>query len=102
MESALDAESDLRSIHDQVQADFDVFADMELVLKIEPPVFNDAQDKAQIRVHFEMEKIDSRTGALILQNGSGMFVLTSKGNWDILGYIGDPFWGEGKKKRGRR
>ena len=99
MESSLNVESDFLSLQKQVRADFDAFVDMEIDLKVEHPEFNDAQDKAQVRVKFEIEKIQARTGSLIIQSGSGLFILSEKGNWDILGYLGDPFWGEGRKRK---
>ena len=96
MATVLDEFSDLHYIQDKVQKDFDRYVEIIVEVKVKRPVFNDARDKAQVDVKFEIEKIDQTSGALHQAKGSGSFVVASKGGWEILGYIGDPFWGTGE------
>jgi len=63
------------------------------------PVFNSAEDRAQVNVEFVIEKIHRLSGALVQSKGRGTFVLTEKGSWDILGYVGDPFWSDIKNEK---
>lgn len=99
MEGYMDKYSDLRFlIKEGVEADFKKYVDLIPDIKAAAPTFNDAQDKAEVSVRFSIEKIDAATGSLHRRRGEGSFVLTEKGNWDILGYVGDPFWGEADEK----
>jgi hypothetical protein len=72
----------------------EIMADVD----VKRPQFNEARDKAQVDVKFEIEKIVGNSGALHRSRGSGSFVVASKGRWEILGYVGDPFWGTGESQ----
>lgn len=97
MESAFDKYADVYSMKDGVLLDFETYTEIDLDLVVSEPLFNSADDRARVNVEFTMEKIHRQTGSLTQMKGKGIFVLTEKGNWDILGYLGEPFWGKPKK-----
>lgn len=94
MDAALTPYSDLHFIKEKVEEDFKKYAELIPEIAVASPKFNDAHDKAQVNVEFSIEKIDRVTGSLYKNKGTGTFVLTEKGSWDITGYVGDPFWGD--------
>lgn len=97
MESTVESRSDLLFLKDQFLEDFQKYIEIVAKVTLDKAIFNKAEDRAQVRVEFRIEKIDANSGALTVVQGTGSFVMTSRGQWDILGYVGDPFWGEGKK-----
>jgi hypothetical protein len=97
MESAIEDRSDLRLIKDMAHDDFQKYVEIRARISLKKAVYNKAEDRAQVDAEFSIEKIDAQSGALHVAKGAGSFVMTSRGGWAILGYVGDPFWGSGKK-----
>lgn len=97
MLAMLDPSSDIRFIEDDVKADFEKHGELVAEIIAESPVYNKEEDRAQVVVQFDIERIHRQTGALFKSKGKGTFVLRERGAWDILGYLGDPFWVDSKK-----
>lgn len=97
MDGAFSTYSDLHFIKDGVLLDFETYVEIIPEVIVGNPVFNSAEDRAQVDVKFVIEKIHRQSGALVQSKGRGTFVMTEKGSWDILGYVGDPFWSDIKK-----
>jgi len=97
MENSLGPRADLRQMKDAITADFTTYGYLETEVWAEEPVFNSDQDRARVSVRFAVEKIHAQSGSIVKVRGSGVFVMTESGGWDIIGYIGDPFWAEGKR-----
>ncbi len=97
MESMMSAYSDLRFVKDRVEEDFRAYVEIVPLVWTEEPVYNEEQDRVRIQVQFAVEKIQMNSGSLSRREGRGAFILTRKGGWDIVGYVGDPFWGVADK-----
>lgn len=96
IEGALTRYSDLHFMKDRLEADFFKYSEITPQIFAEEPVFNKVQDRARVRVNFEIEKIQSNNGQMTKTRGSGTFVLMDQAGWDIISYVGDPFWDETK------
>ena len=97
MESNLAAYSDLHFIKDKITPDFKKYAELHPEVVIQEPVFNEAGDRAKIQVHFVVDKIDEANGKFYQVKGQGLYVLVDSAGWEIIAYIGDPFWDEVRK-----
>ncbi len=87
--------SDVQWIADRVKDDFDRYVTISAEVWPAKPIFNKDQDRAEVTIEFTIEKILAQNGTLTSVHGRGTFVLADRAGWDILGYVGDPFWGDG-------
>lgn len=99
IQDLLTRESDMHYLREKMLDDFKRYVQITAEVWVEDPTFNEAQDRAQVMAEFAVEKIQQGTGSLIRTRGKGMFVLADRGGWDIYGYVGDPFWGDGRSEK---